>query len=109
MKWWIKILLTIIIALIIVYLVGPHPTNPKYDTTLPKVPTNKSTLENYIDNNEGRHILRRDNEARIVWNDSLQQPTDYAIVYLHGFSASQEEGNPAHRRIAKKFGCNLNH
>ncbi len=26
---------------------------------------------------------------------------------MHGFSASQEEGNPAHRTIAKKFGCNL--
>ena len=107
MKWWMKILLTIIIALTIVYFVGPHPANPKYNTTLPKVPNSKSALENYIANNEGRHKLRPDNEARIVWNDSLEQPTDYAIVYLHGFSASQEEGNPAHRRIAKKFGCNL--
>ena len=29
------------------------------------------------------------------------------IVYLHGFSASQEEGNPVHRNIAKQFGCNM--
>jgi esterase/lipase len=28
-------------------------------------------------------------------------------VYLHGFSASQEEGNPVHRNIAKQFGCNM--
>ncbi len=33
--------------------------------------------------------------------------TDYAIVYLHGFSASQEEGAPIHTNIAKEFGCNL--
>jgi len=26
---------------------------------------------------------------------------------LHGFSASQEEGNPVHQNIAKQFGCNL--
>ena len=26
---------------------------------------------------------------------------------MHGFSASQEEGNPVHRNIAKQFGCNL--
>jgi pimeloyl-ACP methyl ester carboxylesterase len=26
---------------------------------------------------------------------------------LHGFSASQEEGNPVHRNVAKYFGCNL--
>ena len=28
-------------------------------------------------------------------------------MYLHGFSASQEEGAPVHKAIAKKFGCNL--
>jgi pimeloyl-ACP methyl ester carboxylesterase len=35
------------------------------------------------------------------------KPTEYAIVYLHGFSASQEEGDPVHRDLAKAFGCNL--
>ncbi|MBC7721992.1 MAG: alpha/beta hydrolase [Pedobacter sp.] len=107
MKWWIKTLLTIIICLSIVYLVGPHPSSPIYSANLPKVPTSMSGLENYIVNKEAQHRLRPNNEARIVWADSLQQPTDYAIVYLHGFSASQEEGNPAHRTIANKFGCNL--
>jgi esterase/lipase len=52
--------------------------------------------------------LRPGNEARIVWaNDSAKTKTEYAIVYLHGFSASQEEGAPIHKEIAKKFGCNL--
>lgn len=36
-----------------------------------------------------------------------KQRTEYAIVYLHGFSASQEEGAPIHTNIAKEFGCNL--
>ena len=57
---------------------------------------------------EAQHKLKPDNQARIIWvNDSLKQKTDYAIVYLHGFSASQGEGDPLHRNIAKKFGCNL--
>jgi esterase/lipase len=57
---------------------------------------------------ESRHSVKTDNQARIVWaNDSLKKITEYAIVYLHGFSASQEEGNPVHRNIAKAFGCNL--
>jgi hypothetical protein len=29
------------------------------------------------------------------------------VVYLHGFSASQEEGDPVHYEFAQKFGCNL--
>ena len=40
-------------------------------------------------------------------NDSLKEKTEYAVVYLHGFSASQEEGDPVHYDFAKKFGCNL--
>jgi esterase/lipase len=43
-----------------------------------------------------------------VWaNDSLKNKTEYALVYLHGFTASQGEGDPVHRSLAKKFGCNL--
>ncbi|MEP7319160.1 MAG: alpha/beta fold hydrolase, partial [Panacibacter sp.] len=54
------------------------------------------------------HKLKPNNQARIIWaNDSLKQKTEYAIVYLHGYSASQEEGKPIHTNIAKEFGCNL--
>jgi pimeloyl-ACP methyl ester carboxylesterase len=37
----------------------------------------------------------------------VKNKTEYAIVYLHGFSASQFEGAPTHINIAKMFGCNL--
>ncbi|WP_462221950.1 alpha/beta hydrolase [Ferruginibacter sp.] len=104
---WLKILLYLLGVLIIVYLFGPQPDTPKYATAMPLVlPT--AELEKFIAANEAMHKLRLNNEARIVWtNDSLKQKTEYAIVYIHGFSASQEEGNPVHRNIAKQFGCNL--
>ncbi len=54
-----------------------------------------------------QHKLKPNNEARIVWFDSSKTKTEYSIVYLHGFSASQEEGRPIHTNIAKEFGCNL--
>lgn len=104
---WLKILLYILGVLIIVYLFGPQPDTPKYTTAMPLVPPT-AELEKFIAANEAMHKLRPNNEARIVWtNDSLKQKTEYAIVYIHGFSASQEEGNPVHRNIAKQFGCNL--
>lgn len=104
---WLKGLLVVIILLAAVYMLGPHPDTPKYDSALPQVPP-IGNLEKFIADGEGIHKLRPNNEARIVWaNDSIKQKTDYAIVYLHGFSASQEEGNPVHRDLAKKFGCNL--
>lgn len=105
---FLKRSLTILVVLVIIYLLGPQPAHPTYTPDLPVVPSIDAGLETYIAKQEAAHKLKPDNEARIVWaNDSLKQPTEYAIVYLHGFSASQEEGNPVHRRIAAQFGCNL--
>jgi esterase/lipase len=33
--------------------------------------------------------------------------TEYAVVYLHGLSASRMEGNPVHYEFAKRYGCNM--
>lgn len=103
-KWFIGF-----IALVgIFYLVGPNPATPVYNTTLPTIPGEPAILEALIESNEQKHKVRPNNEARVVWaNDSTKQKTPYAIVYLHGFSASQEEGNPVHQQIARQFGCNL--
>jgi pimeloyl-ACP methyl ester carboxylesterase len=103
-KW----LLAIPVLLGVAYLAGPAPSSPTYPKEMPVVPAAATALENYIQNNEAQHKLKPDNEARIVWaNDSLKNKTDYAIVYLHGFSASQAEGDPVHKNIASSFGCNL--
>ncbi len=105
---FLKILLIVLLVLTVAYLLGPHPSTPVYNTSLPLVPAAHDSLEKYIAAGEAQHKIKPNNEARIVWaNDSLKQKTAYAIVYLHGFSASQEEGNPVHRNIAKAFGCNL--
>jgi esterase/lipase len=97
-----------LLILSVVYLLGPNPSTPVYTNALPAVPTVATALEKYIAANEALHKIKPENEARIVWyDDSIKQKTEYAIVYLHGFSASQEEGDPVHTAIAKKFGCNL--
>jgi esterase/lipase len=105
---FLKILIGLVAVLAIVYLVGPSPAKPHYNNTLQSVPADFTALEKFIADGEASHKIKPNNEARIVWaNDSLKQKTKYAIVYLHGFSASQEEGNPVHRAVAKEFGCNL--
>ncbi len=87
---------------------GPKPPTPVYKKDMPAVPEQSAKLEEYILEKESAHKIKADNEARIVWvNDTARNKTEYAIVYLHGFAASQEEGDPVHRNIAKKFGCNL--
>src|ERR1700753_1992139 len=103
-KWYFVVPL----VLVIVYVAGPSPSTPSYKKEMPAPPADANALDNYVKQHEAQHTLKPDNEARIVWaNDSTKQKTSYAIVCLHGFSASQGEGDPVHKNIAKEFGCNL--
>jgi pimeloyl-ACP methyl ester carboxylesterase len=105
---FLKWLGVFVLLLIVVYFLGPKPSTPKFNKDLPAVPAEAIALEQYIQSNEAKHKLKPDNEARILWlNDSVKQQTAYSVVYLHGFSASQEEGDPIHYEFAQKFGCNL--
>jgi pimeloyl-ACP methyl ester carboxylesterase len=96
-----------IILLVGIYFLGPRPEAPEYNSSMPAISPQAEALENYIRNIESKHKIKPDNEARIVWADSTHQKTEYAIVYLHGYSASQKEGDPVHVRFAKEFHCNL--
>jgi esterase/lipase len=108
MKRFLKITAALVALLAVVYFLGPKPAAPIYNNNLIQVPSDAAALEAYVASNEAKHKVKPDNEARIVWaNDSTKAKTPYVIVYLHGFSASQEEGNPVHRNIAKQFGCNM--
>lgn len=103
----LKIVLGLFLIIYIVYLLGPHPEKPVYADALPAVPAEPTVLINYVHQEESKHQVKKDNDAEIVWADTSKKKTPYAIVYLHGFSASKMEGAPTHLNVAKKFGCNL--
>jgi len=66
------------------------------------------SLDGWIANREsGFKTLKPGNEAEIVWHNDSISVTDYSIVYLHGFTASKEEGNPVHKAYAKRYGFNM--
>ncbi|HEV8515511.1 MAG TPA: alpha/beta hydrolase [Cyclobacteriaceae bacterium] len=96
-----------IIVLLGIYFLGPEPARAKFNPTMPSVPQSPDELEKYVATQESKHKIKPDNEARIVWADSTEKKTEYSVVYIHGFYASQEEGDPVHADFAKKFGCNL--
>lgn len=96
-----------IVALVAVYFLGPTPDKPKWDKAAVTVPADPTALENYVAMQESKHTLKPDNEARLIWADSTKKKTKFSVVYLHGFSASQKEGDPIHLQFAKEFGCNL--
>lgn len=105
---FLKWLAVIVLILIVIYFLGPRPSPPLYQAQLPVITATGTALDSLVAAGENRHHLKPDNEARIIWaNDSLKQKTTYAFVYLHGFSASQEEGAPIHEELARRYGCNL--
>ncbi|RDC57460.1 alpha/beta hydrolase [Pedobacter chinensis] len=101
-----KFLLGISALLVTGYLLGPKPKKALYNAELTKVP-DLMDLDIYVQNIESKHKIKPGNEAEIIWADSLHQQTEYAIVYLHGFSASKTEGNPVHLNLAKALNANL--
>lgn len=99
-----------IVALLIIisYALGPKVEVPELTTELPELNIKLSELETSIKDREAALSIKPGNESQLIWaNDSLKQKTNYALVYLHGFSASPEEGNPAHIEFAKRYGMNL--
>ena len=103
-----RITLLILSLLLIVYMMGPKPMKGEYTDGLKKVPYDGLALEQWIQAKETKAVTRPDNQARIIWlNDSSKHKTKYAVVYLHGFTASQEEGNPVHLSFARHLGANM--
>jgi len=107
----IRRILIVIIGIILlgfaIYASGPKPRYEEVNTFLPSIEVDLDELDDYIAEEESLVAdLKEGNQSRIVWADSFQK-TPYAMVYLHGFSASPAEGDPVHVDMARRYGCNL--
>ncbi|MDQ8053537.1 MAG: alpha/beta fold hydrolase [Pedobacter sp.] len=106
MKIFFRITIAAVLLLSIVYLLGPSPATPIYDPK-PIIVPSLDSLPSYVAKQEALHKVKPGNEAEIIWADSVPQQTAYAVVYLHGFSASKAEGDPIHRYLANALHANL--
>ncbi len=107
MKKGTKILSGSVLLLALSIYFGPRVDYPVFDnnplTQKIDISTVLAKVEDHEKNTQG---IKLDNESRIIWADSAVQ-TEYSVVYLHGFSASQGEGRPVHEEYAKRYGLNL--
>ncbi len=101
----------IIILLVFAYLMGPKPAAPilKPEASWTAIPDSVKAIKSYVDSLEALNKeLKANNQGRVVFADSLNpKKTKLVFLYVHGFSASQMEGDPVHRDLAKAFGANL--
>ncbi|MGJ8658936.1 MAG: alpha/beta hydrolase [Cellulophaga fucicola] len=72
-----------------------------------KMQSLKEVEENIQINEKNVVGIKPDNEARIIWaEDYKYKKSPIAFVYLHGFGASQQEGEPVMSQLSANFKAN---
>jgi len=101
--------LLIIVALAVVFLLGPRVEKPsvEWQVAIEEAAMDLQLLSQEINNSEkNTDFLKPDNESRILFADSIPQKTEYCLLYIHGFSASPQEGYPLNVDFPKRYGMN---
>jgi esterase/lipase len=95
-------------ALAVLTLLTAFGPRIEVDTRLNSV-TLPADLDGHLAGSEARiPALRPQAQRRILWHDpASRQRTRYALIYLHGFSASPPEMAPMPQEVAKSLGANL--
>lgn len=109
MKTVLKVLLATAIVLVIIYMLGPKAKIQALKGDYPEVPTRMIELEAFVKSKEDTVVgLKPGNHAKILWADSVNRSkTPYSIIYIHGFGASEMEGSPINREVARHLNANL--
>lgn len=75
------------------------------DTLRPLPPTDITALDDWLLAQEAAYPdIRPGNAKGIVWNASSRARAPWAVVYLHGFSASRQETAPLSEQVARALG-----
>ena len=100
-----------VVVLVAGYFLGPKPEPLILDAAAnllrDRTAFNPSYVEESVTERESTLSIREGNQSKIYWADSAGKKTKYVLLYLHGFSASPEEGAPLHQEFAKKYGMNM--
>ncbi len=109
---WTRIAVRIGIALLVVaaaVLAGPRNAFGPDTPSARAAPDNQITgLDGWLARSEARFSdIRPGLEKGVVWHAGTQQRTPWAVVYLHGFSASRAETAPLADKVAQQLGANL--
>lgn len=109
LKTTFKVLGVLLLILVVVYFLGPRPQKPSYPAFVYQPAATLTQLEADLAATEAQEPgIKPFCESKIVWADTAKkEKTPIAMLYIHGFGASREEGAPVHENIARTFGCNL--
>ena len=91
-----------------IFFLGPEIEAPNLELPTPEISSTILELKDSINAHEATFDnIKPDNASKLEFYDSIPQKTAFSVLYLHGFSASSEEGDPVHRNIAHVLKANL--
>lgn len=94
----------LLIILIVIFLLGPREIVD--DSIKPIILPDD--IDQYLASRESQvQDLVQGTEKKIIWAHLDKQTTEYALLYLHGFSASRQEVSPLCEEIADEISANL--
>lgn len=112
-RWSKSLLAVAAVALVVTvgYLAGPRNNlGPTTAVARAMPPVEIAALDTWLQSGEAAYTdIKPGNAKGIVWNSADHQRTPWAVVYVHGFSASRLETAPVADLVAKALGANAFH
>lgn len=107
MPGFFKVVGLLFAALLVVFFLGPRPDTSQTVSFEPD--SLGADLDAYLAEGEARFSDLRDGVSKeIIWNNPVaKNATEYALVYVHGFSATKMETAPVSQQVAQALNANL--
>lgn len=104
-RWWV---LGGLILLGAIWMGPRNGLGPDAPASRPLPPADLTRLDAWLAEREASvPALRDDVNKRVSWHKQVGAVTPWAVVYLHGFSASRLETAPLAAQLAQALGANL--
>ena len=105
MKTTIILLGAALLILAVLWIFGPRAVITNPPSELPEITT---SVDDYLANQESQvEGLKEGVQKGVIWAHPDEKKTEYAVIYLHGFSSSRKEISPVTEDFAKEIDANV--
>lgn len=102
----LKRFIQIIGSIGLIYLLGPRMKKENFSPEIKNTGIKLSEVDSIVNEKNKNPKIKSGNHSKIYWADSVGKKTTYVLLYLHGFSACPQEGDPVYHQFAKKYKMN---
>ncbi len=111
MLWLVSVVLLLLAVVVGGLLTQPPALSATTETSALNLPSDPALLDRYLADAESssaeRYGIVEGAEKHLRWYGTPGERSEFAVVYLHGFSATRQEIHPVPERVADELGANL--